>query len=246
MMGLGDADEYVDMSDAVPADPIVGIESTTMTEHGPGAKDPVALPSPHRMSPAQLAKHWLTHLPYHPGCEICVQCRRPNSHHRSITASDRSIPLLVGDYCFLKGEGDEESVTCLVLKLYPYKIFFACIVRRKGPEPLAVARVAQFIKDVGLDHFAYRSDREPAIVSLFEEACARAGRRGIKVQDDETTEHRDDLVHSEYPGEPKVGPNPLEVETIKVGVPEHSHAGESQSNGKAEKAGGLRGPGQNA
>ena len=32
-------EEYVDMKDAVTADPIVGIESTTLTEHGPGARD---------------------------------------------------------------------------------------------------------------------------------------------------------------------------------------------------------------
>ena len=132
-------EEYVDMKDAMTTDPIVGIESTTLTEHGPGAREPVALPSPNRMTPAQLAKHWLTHLPYHPGCELCVQCRRPNTHHRSSTTNERTIPLLVGDYCFPKSQKDDEAVTVLVLKLYPYKLYFACAVRAKGPDPLVVA-----------------------------------------------------------------------------------------------------------
>ena len=62
-------------------------------------------------------------------------------------------------------------------------------------------------------HFAYRSDREPAIVALIQDACAMAGRNGVKVLavDDEA-------------------PDP-EVDKTQVAVPEHSHPGESQSNG---------------
>ena len=232
-------EEYVDMKDAVTSDPIVGIESTTLTEHGPGAREPVALPSPNRMTPVQLAKHWLTHLPYHPGCELCVQSRRPNSHHRSSTANERTIPLLVGDYCFPKSQKDDESVTVLVLKLFPYKLFFACAVRAKGPDPLVVARLAQWMKDVGLENFAYRSDREPSIVSMLEEACARAGRRGVKVQSDEPTELPDIAEGDLESGEPKEEDNPMATESVHVGVPEHSHPGESQSNGKAERAVGV-------
>ena len=132
-------DEFVDMKDAVTNDPIVGTESVTLTEHGPGARVPAALPSPQRMTPAEEARHWLTHMPYHPGCELCVQCRRPNSHHRTSLQDSRSIPLLVGDYCFPKGQQDDETITVLVLKLYPYKLFFSCIVASKGPDPLVVA-----------------------------------------------------------------------------------------------------------
>ena len=39
-------------------------------------------------------------------------------------------------------------------------------------------------QDVGLVHFAYRSDKEPAIIALIQEACARAGRRGVRVNSD--------------------------------------------------------------
>ena len=35
-------------------------------------------------------------------------------------------------------------------------------------------------------HVAYRSDKEPSIIAFLEEACSRAGRRGVpaKVEDD--------------------------------------------------------------
>ena len=104
----------------------------------------------------------------------------------------------------------------LVLKLYPYKIYFACLVRQKGPDPLVVARLTQFMKDMGLGHFAYRSDKERAIVSMLEEACARAGRRGVKVRSHADLET--DAV-AEDDGTPS---------EVHVAVPEHSHPGESQ------------------
>ena len=72
--------------------------------------------------------------------------------------------------------------------------------------------------ECGLLHFAYRSDRDPATVSLIQDACAMAGRNGVNVH----------AVEDE-PAEPT-------VERAHVAVPEHSHPGESQSNGLAESA----------
>ena len=95
---------------------------------------------------------------------------------------------------------------------------FACLVSSKGTNPLVVARLCRFITECGLVHFAYRSDREPAIVALIQEACALAGRNGVKVQ----------AVEDESP-EP-------DGQRAQVAVPEHSHPGESQSNGLAESA----------
>ena len=67
------------------------------------------------------------------------------------------------------------------MRLYPYRMFFACKVDAKGPDPMASERVAHFIKSAGLVHFAYRTDKEPAIVALIEDACRRAGRKGAGV-----------------------------------------------------------------
>ena len=172
-----DGDDLVDPRDLMMGEPIVGFDEPTLTENGEGARTPKTLPSPRAMTPAQRAAHWITHLPYDPSCEICVQCRRPNEHHRSVKDDSRVIPLLVGDYGFIKDSGDTESATILVLKLYPYKTFFSCIVANKGPDPLVVARIVKFLKDSGLTHFAYRSDREPAIMAMIEEACVRSGRK---------------------------------------------------------------------
>ena len=119
------------MRDAVLEEKIIGRDDVTLDEYGPGAIQPKALPSPRRMLPSQEAQHWLTHLPYDPACEICVQCKRPNSHHRGIHSDHRIIPLLVGDYCFVKDSTDGEQLTVLVMKLYPYKMYVACAVKQR-------------------------------------------------------------------------------------------------------------------
>ena len=200
-------------------DPIVGEALTTLDESGPGALAPRTIPAPKEMSTIEREKHFANgHLPYDPRCEICVQCKRPNTPHLKSNESERTIPLLVGDYGFIKDGADEDNATILVLKLYPYKLVFACLVNGKGSDPLAVARLCRFIMECGLVHFAYRSDREPAIVSLIQDACAMAGRNGVSIQ----------AIEDEAP-EP-------EVERAQVAVPEHSHPGESQSNGLAERA----------
>ena len=95
-------DEAVDGGKAMVNDPIIGMDRVVFDDKtGPGALDALPLPSPKGMTPAKRAIHDITHLPYDPSCEVCVSCRRPNTHHTSMSKSaERSVPLLVGDYCF--------------------------------------------------------------------------------------------------------------------------------------------------
>ena len=81
--GVGNVEEVVDPKMALMGEPIVRIDSVVYDDTtGDGAIPAVPLTSPKMMSASQRAIHDLTHLPYHPGCEICVSCRRPNTHHR--------------------------------------------------------------------------------------------------------------------------------------------------------------------
>ena len=90
-------DVDVDLRQALFKDPIVGNGHVLLDENGPGALEPRALSTPPSMTPAQKAKHNLTHLPYHAGCPICVATRRHNSHHLKSHEQERNIPLLVAD-----------------------------------------------------------------------------------------------------------------------------------------------------
>ena len=95
----------------------------------PGAEQqesPLAtpLPTPPTMTAAERAQHNLHHLPPHRGCPICAANRTPNTAHFQSHEHERTIPLLVGDYCFLRSIIDKPLITCLVMRLYPYRICF--------------------------------------------------------------------------------------------------------------------------
>ena len=77
--------------------------------------------------------------------------------------------------CIRDSSEDGEGLTTLVIKIYPYKLSFVCVVPVKGRDPRVVNRLERFIKECGLVHFTFRSDREPAIVAMLEEACALLG-----------------------------------------------------------------------
>ena len=142
-------EDEVDLRHAVVDDPIVGHGPILSDANGLGAIQPHALSSPPSMTPAQRALHNITHLPFHPGCPICVATRRPNAHHRRSHENERVIPLLVADYCFLKTTGDVVLQTVLVLRLYPYRLFYAVAVPSKGENMDVTSCVAKFINTTG-------------------------------------------------------------------------------------------------
>ena len=242
-------DEAVDKSKAMINDPIVGMDRVVLDDKtGPGALDARPLPSPKGMTPAKRAIHDLTHLPYDPSCEVCVSCRRPNTHHTSMSKSaERSVPLMVGDYCFPKHSADVEPLTVLVIRIYPYKLFMCCVVSSKGRDPLVVDRLVKFIKECGLTQFTYRSDREPAIMAMMDEACSLSGRNGRK---DSSANESEAISHAELVNgeslviDPDVSDvphvaNSQAVSSTHTAAPEFTHPGESQSNGLAERSVGF-------
>ena len=119
-------------------------------------------------------------MPYRAWCEHCVAARRRNSPHlRSSDSSQRSKPLLVADYCFVRDNHDKELATILVARLYPSKALLATVCPHKGVDEVVISRMASFIKDSGYSSIDYRSDQEPSIRAMFEEAFKVAGREGL-------------------------------------------------------------------
>ena len=112
----------VDTKHAVMNEPIVGQGLILSDEHGDGALAATPLKSPKPMTPAEKAVHDLTHLPYHPACPHCVMARRANVQHRKSHEGDRTIPLLVADYGYVRNYEDEILATVLVVRLYPYNL----------------------------------------------------------------------------------------------------------------------------
>ena len=109
---------------------------------------PIPVRSPTAMTAAQKAIHDLTHMPPDQGCSICRSTRAPNLGHSATREHERTSPLLVGDDCFLKSFTETVLATCLVLRLYPYRIFLACIVPKNCYHPDVISHVARFIQQM--------------------------------------------------------------------------------------------------
>ena len=113
--GAAAKEEIVDLSQADSKDVIADAEQQDGNGH---LSQP--LPTPPSMTPAERAQHNISHLPPHRGCPICAANRTPNSPHGQSHEHERLIPLLVGDYCFLRSIQEKHLLTCLVMRLYPY------------------------------------------------------------------------------------------------------------------------------
>ena len=100
-------------------------------------------------TPAEIEAHAATHIPYRSWCKWCLQGRRPNQRHVRSTAQ-RDIPLLVGDYCFVRDSKGETHMTLYVDKLYPSKATAAIPVHQKGRDDYGIKRLANVLKQNGV------------------------------------------------------------------------------------------------
>ena len=182
-------------------------EDKVEADDGNAFREPRGSPAPRQPTPAEVARHNLTHLPYRNWCPHCVACRRANAPHRSSPSKgDRSLPLFVADYAFIR-KPNEDVVTMLVGRLYPSRAVFASVCDVKGPTDHTTNRLTEFLNESGISQLVYKSDQEPAIKSTIEESLRRLRGTGVGKPDDEF----------------------LQL------VPEYSSVGENPSNGRAER-----------
>ena len=136
--------------------------------------------------------------------------------------------MLSADYGFFNDPGGK-PIPFLVLHVKPFGLVFACVVDANGPTPKMVQLVSNWIKLCGLVDCLYRSDKEFAIVRLLEDAIRESGRTGTPMTNEQAERGREEdrLL------EPSPEPIPQETQTAAA---EHSHGGESRSNGAVERA----------
>ena len=214
-LDVQDCDAWDSLGDApIPALPnekfdAVDLDDEVDGDSGEAARVPRPLPEPDEPTAAQRAQHNLTHWPYKNWCEHCVRSRRPNSQHRhSPSASTRTLPVFVADYCFLRDARDEDLTTVFVGRVYPSRNIFATVVSEKGVgDEIAVKLFADFLRDNGVKHLVYKSDQERSIKTFIDSSLTMAG--VASTEDDDA---------------------------VLFAVPKYSAIGESASNGRAERA----------
>ena len=150
----------------------------------------------------EVELHNATHLPYRSWCRWCVMSRKPTPKHVRAHHAQRDVPLLVGDYAFVRSWSDEDLLTIHVGRLCHTKELIVIPCEQKGDDEYAVNRLANIIINSGVKTLVYMADLESALDVFTKNALATAKTNGQLVS----------------------------------AVPEHSAVGESQSNGKAERA----------
>ena len=120
--GEEDGEARINSKHARMGETILGKEDVLLDENGFGAILPDVMPAPKGMTQAAWAKRCITHLPHCKYCPWCVASRRSNMPHRRSNNSDRVIPLLVADYCFLKGQNGDDHIMVLVMRLCPFRV----------------------------------------------------------------------------------------------------------------------------
>ena len=178
-------------------------------EHLAEGRAPRLARSPVTPSRKEVEEHSATHMPYRSWCPHCVKGRGNNQPHRKSAEKDKddSVPVIGMDYGFMTKKGtDDQMGPMLVLKESRHGLVKSMVVPAKGPSQEWVPRRC---------HSWIADIGYPKVVLKNDnepaiEALAkeiRNGSRGIA--------------------------DTVRMEAI---IPENSEVGESQSNGRTERA----------
>ena len=77
------------------------------------------------------------------------------------------------DYCVLRAARDQDLLTCLVGRMQPSEMTFACPCDSKGIDPYAMQRLKDCIKSSGVSHSVCKSDQDTSIKACVDEAFVR-------------------------------------------------------------------------
>ena len=106
--------EVVDEKLVLEGEAMIGEEIDRVEDEQTGEQQEVrsvkASVAPKLPSKKDIEQHNLTHLTYRSWCQFYVACKKPNLPHKR-QWEERAVPLLVGDYAFIRSSQDAESTT---------------------------------------------------------------------------------------------------------------------------------------
>ena len=178
-------------------------------EHLAEGRAPKLARSPATPSRREVEEHSATHVPYRSWCPHCVKGRGNNQPHRKSVERDdeEKVPVIGMDYGFLIKKGaDEQMGPMLVLKDSRHGLAKAMVVPAKGPSQEWVARRC---------HSWIADIGYPKVVLKNDNEPAIEG------------------LAKEIRGASRGLADTVQMEAM---IPENSEVGESQSNGRTERA----------
>ena len=150
------------------------------------------LPTPETPTRSDVLSHRVTHDPYRPWCEDCVEGRGREFGHSSCDRGNHGTPIVSFDYCYIgdKGEvltqeefeADEGAIKVLVVKKSRKKGIFSHVVPRRGIDEkrYAVDVLVDDVKWLGYTKICLKSDNEKAILKLLTETLRELRIEGLE------------------------------------------------------------------
>ena len=156
------------------------------------------LPSPYIPSQSEIDDHNVDHLPYRAWCRWCVEGRGREMSHHPVDHDAHAVAIIAFDYLFatrrgcytreewateeVRQEAREKALKILVVRDLKSKATFAHAVPVKGIDEknYAVDSIVSDVKYCGYSRVILKSDNEPAIVSLLQEALKGLRAEGLE------------------------------------------------------------------
>ena len=150
------------------------VRTEEATQRGPAPRRMPALPSIE-----EQREHAKTHLPFRSWCKWCVQGRKPNWNHYTLSEQigrERG-PEIHMDYCFFRELEGGESVPCLVVKCRKSRALAAHVVPQKGAGvDWVVSQVMRDLTKWGMRYsetIIIKTGQENAIVDVSQAVASR-------------------------------------------------------------------------
>ena len=145
-----------------------------------GSRPIVKMKDPKLPGEAEIREHQLTHLPFRSWCRHCVRGRGKDLPHKKLQDEPGMIELHA-DLCFLGDENDPgNTVPVFVMRERTTRMTLAAVVPSKSTNTYITKRIVAFMKEIGVVHgdVLVKTDQEPAIMSIIEEAGRVRGAEG--------------------------------------------------------------------
>ena len=124
---------------------------------------------------AERDAHEATHLPFRVWCTDCINGRRDNPPHIRTPNAIIEVPEVLFDYCFVRKDDEEETITILLMKDRQSRAIRAWVVPHKGVDlDGTVERAVQGINELGhRGRVTIKTDGEPALIALRDALIAK-------------------------------------------------------------------------
>ena len=119
-------------------------------------------------------EHMATHIPFRNWCPFCVKGQGRPDMHRSQDKGENRKPTVMLDFAYFNDDGAERGRPVLVMKDQKSKKVAGIMVPAKDSGK-AIALMTREMKRLGYGSMTWKSDQEPAILTLKEKVRKELG-----------------------------------------------------------------------